>query len=120
MRKFRLLKYIEEKEDSIPIWTTFDTDWDKVVFDWWWDINVNFLIKEWYIEEINETLSSFRIWDKVRRDVRYYKKWEKWKVFDYEIITKIWVNSDWEIDQINWNMIEWYRLANNEEIQKYY
>jgi len=118
MRKFRLLKYIEEKEDSIPIWTTFDTDWDKVVFDWWWDINVNFLIKEWYIEEIfelKEILPKFKVWD--------YVVWNKKTGFSWDIYIEI--HSIHNIDnEFAYNFEKFrendLRLPTEEELKKYF
>ncbi len=67
MTKYRLLKYIE-KEWSIKIWETFDIDKKYVTLDNDWQIDVDFLIREWYIEEIIEKpklLKNLNIWDKV-------------------------------------------------------
>jgi hypothetical protein len=54
------------------------------------------------------------------RDRYHYDKVKKWQSFDYETITRIWIDN-WEIVQINErNYIAWIRKATEEEIEKYF
>jgi hypothetical protein len=50
--KYKLLKYIEKEENSIKIWETFETDCTYVRIYSDWRVDINFLIREWYIEEV--------------------------------------------------------------------
>jgi hypothetical protein len=62
---------------------------------------------------------KFRIWDKVVRDLRFYESKNKWKILDYEIVTKIWTNEE-KVVMINNIISDTYRLATKEEIKLYY
>jgi hypothetical protein len=59
-------------------------------------------------------MSTFKIWDKVVRDIKFYDTKLKGKHLDFEIINKIWV-SNWEIEEINWVVVNVYRKATVEE-----
>ena len=53
--KYKLLKLIEPKENSISIWGTFDSIWWFVHMDNWLQLSVELLIEQGFIEEVKET-----------------------------------------------------------------
>ena len=61
---YKILKKIEEKY-SLPIWSIIEIDNDKkfINLDWWWQIDIQFLIREGYIDIVWE--HGFKIWSRV-------------------------------------------------------
>jgi len=84
--KYKLLKQIEEK-DSIKVWSIFDI-WDhRTTLDIdipECQVPINFLISQWYIEEVKEAKTIYDL-----------KKWDKYYVLDdWNEITKYEVPSN--------------------------
>jgi hypothetical protein len=52
--RYKLLKLIEPKENSIPIWNTFDSIWEFVHLDNWLQLSVELLVEQGFIEEVKE------------------------------------------------------------------
>lgn len=64
--KYKLLKLIEPKENSISIWGTFDSIWGFVHLDNWLQLSVELLIEQGFIEEVKETPKPrWKVGDKV-------------------------------------------------------
>jgi len=90
--KYKLLKYIEKEEDSIKIWETFETDCTYVKIDNDWRIDIRFLIREWYIEEVVEKIDFSKfIWrDKNSLVIKWdnlLKSWSDWAISYYKGLT---------------------------------
>jgi hypothetical protein len=65
--KYKLLKFIELKENFISVWDTLDSIWGFVNLDSWLQLSVELLIEQGFIEEVKETIKP------------------KWKVGDYVV-----------------------------------
>lgn len=87
--KYKLLKYIESEEDSIPLGSTFDASRAGFVdLDNWIALPVELLIKQGFIEEVKETPKP------------------RWKVGDYAV-------------KINSDRIRFIKISEVEEVYKW-
>lgn len=104
MKKYKLLKKLET-ENSFEIWTIFDiktitANWTAFInLDDWSCISADFLIREWYIEEVQYENPKFKIWDYIFLD----KNFTDYTRLEY---SKIHTISKWVDDIYYYN---WYR-----------
>lgn len=114
MTIYKLLKQIEI-EDSLPVWSTFDTSRDSITTEFW-KIPPAFLIQHWFIEIVDE------------------EKWEehpKYKIWDYVVSCYSWPTelNYMKITEIrkhngryeyNWLFETFLRDPTEEELKKYF
>ena len=101
--KYKLLKQFDKC--SIPVWDTFDM-WDKEYCSLDFDdskISIAWLIKEWYIEKIEEKIwePKFHIWDKViyeGKDVIFFSEIKHIRFCEWKYM---------------YHIVEWFYLEEN-------
>jgi len=54
-RTFKLLKFIDDIEDSISIWESFmiPKEQSYIITDKFWNLSIEFLTMNWFIEEVS-------------------------------------------------------------------
>lgn len=84
MKKYKLLKHIDNEDwNEIELWKIFELNTGYFHFNDWGNCPINFLIKEWYMEEIIE----WKIWD------NFVKEYDSWVIsFNRIIELEIWDN----------------------------